>query len=328
MISFGCFVREEKCIGSWNDGKNQWDDLSIAFASATWGMKANEAVTPDGRRIFVYPLTVTEVVSGGEAERKGVKTGDVVVEMNSTPVRPRGDLRVIVSDQRQPVSDTIQEILVRGGVCEMRIKRRRVTAQCTECGGIEIEEVFHRGDMVCRSCGVVQRSNISFIGSSYENETTTHVELGDETMSEKEQTQENDTNTHIEAICTKLELNSSIITHAKKEAVLFQKINSERVRKMRYRPLEALAASCVVVVCRLQNIGRTEKEILAVCSCTKKHLALVLKAVNRGIVECSKRHVPTSNTQDVIQRFCTNMQMPALVAKTATHIVKVLLLAL
>jgi transcription initiation factor TFIIB len=120
--------------------------------------------------------------------------------------------------------------------------------------------------------------------------------------------------------------------------------------KLRHRPREALAASCVIVVCRFQKIGRTEKEVLAVCVCTKKHLAVVLRGVTRVICELSKRRMPVSTakvnhpapmlspialyssedsepciysaSQDVIQRFCTNMNIPILVASTASHIVK------
>jgi transcription initiation factor TFIIIB Brf1 subunit/transcription initiation factor TFIIB len=67
--------------------------------------------------------------------------------------------------------------------------------------------------------------------------------------------------------------------------------------KLRHRPLDALAASCIIVVCRFQNIGRTEKEILAVCSCTKKQLAVVLRGVNRVVCELSNRRVPVSTAK-------------------------------
>jgi transcription initiation factor TFIIIB Brf1 subunit/transcription initiation factor TFIIB len=119
-----------------------------------------------------------------------------------------------------------------------------------------------------------------------------------------------------------LELDSSVSGNAKQELILFHKINRTRSKKMRYKPLEALAASCILVVCRLQKIGRTEKEVLAVCMCTKRHLAIVLRGVNRAIVEMCNRHVPVSNTKDVIQRFCANLNVSALVVSTATQIVQ------
>ena len=67
--------------------------------------------------------------------------------------------------------------------------------------------------------------------------------------------------------------------------------------KLLHRPREALAAACVIVVCRFKHISRTEKEILAVCSCTRKHLAVVLRGVNRVVYELSKRRVPVSTSK-------------------------------
>jgi hypothetical protein len=98
-----------------------------------------------------------------------------------------------------------------------------------------------------------------------------------------------------------------------------------RKKRLRHRPEEALAASCVLVVCRMKSIGRTEKELLAVCACTKRHLALVLRDVNRVVFELSNQRVPTSNTRDVIERFCANMNISFVVASTAKHIVQVAL---
>jgi hypothetical protein len=67
--------------------------------------------------------------------------------------------------------------------------------------------------------------------------------------------------------------------------------------KLKDKPHEALAASCVLVTCRFKNIGRTEKELLAVCSFTKRQLAMVLRGVNRVICELSNRHVPVSTAK-------------------------------
>jgi transcription initiation factor TFIIIB Brf1 subunit/transcription initiation factor TFIIB len=105
---------------------------------------------------------------------------------------------------------------------------------------------------------------------------------------------------HIDILCNKLELDQSVIVHAKQEVALFHKANNMCGNRLRYRPIEALAASCILVVCRFQKIGRTEKEVLAVCSCTRRHLAMILRNVNRGIMEICKRRVPIVTTGSVL----------------------------
>jgi transcription initiation factor TFIIIB Brf1 subunit/transcription initiation factor TFIIB len=314
-VPYGCFVPKKNTLGSWDSSRIIWNEFSRSFSQDVWGIKAHEAVSPDGVRSFVYPLEVTEVVHGEEAYTHGLSKGDIIVEMNSIKVTARKDLLQLPSDQKRSVSMIVQKILMTGGPCEMKIKRgSRCNVLCTECGSSDIEEVVERGDLVCRGCGVVHRSRVVFTGTNWENESTTHIE-------EEEMEGEEVTYQHIDLICAKLDLDTSVSTQARREVSLFKKTNRAGGMKMRYRPQEALAAACIIVVCKFKNIGRTEKEILAVCTCTKKTLATVLRGVNRSIVELSNRRIPPSTARDVIQRFCTNMKMPQLVAKTALHIV-------
>jgi hypothetical protein len=298
-----------------------YEEITVCFQNTLWGIKAREALADDGIRYFTYPLTVTHVIWGGEAFHHGLAVGDMVVEMNSVRVTSsRGDL-LDISSQQKGVSPSVQEMLRLGGPCSMKLMRRkRGEMQCSDCQSFDLIEVVERGDLVCRDCATVQRSKLIFNGMSWENESTTFVDRPDPSCCDHW----GETSRYIDDICEKLELGSSISAQAKAEVLLFHKNNGGSGRKkMRYKPFEALAASCVLVVCRFKQIGRTEREVLAVCSCTKRNLALVLRGVNRSIVELSNRRIPCSVPSDVVERFCANMQTSKTVVKTANHVLQV-----
>jgi hypothetical protein len=318
-VSVTNFIPKKQVVGSWDVARVVWRDIAVSFKGAQWGIKANEAVAAEGVKFFRFPLAVTEVSPGGEAARNFVAVGDIVVEINNIPVTSRQDL-IEIPGSIQVVSTAIQELLTMGGPCCMRLKRDQSGKRCYNCNSVDIIEVLQRGELVCRTCAVIQGSSGRDTAPSWENDITTCREPepgteGDDTHPEA--------CVHIDSICEKLHLDGSVAIHARKELKIFQQAQRVGAIKLKCRPVEALAASCVLVVCRFKNIGRTEKELLAVCTCTKRHLAMVLRGVNRAIALVSKRNVPVSNAQDVIQRFCTNMQLSQQIVKTATHIVQV-----
>jgi hypothetical protein len=113
-----------------------WENISVQFSGFLWGIKAHEVQAHGSRKLFTYPLVITEVKCGGgthltfavivlvisntennsgEAWCRGVIVGDVIVEINSTKITPHEDLRKLESKEEKVVSDTIQNILRIGG---------------------------------------------------------------------------------------------------------------------------------------------------------------------------------------------------------------------
>jgi transcription initiation factor TFIIIB Brf1 subunit/transcription initiation factor TFIIB len=298
-----------------------WETLEVNFVQPRWGVKALQIPEKDGIMSFVYPLIVTEVNQIGEAQELGISVGDQIVDINSIKVRAREDLLELPS-QRQFVSNHIQALLNAGGPCTMKVNRK-AHRKCKTCASSDLVEIPERGVLICQGCAVEQQSGMSFMGTAETRETEENENAYSPSYAAEFKSYDV-TMDFIDMICEKMDLNQSIVAQAKDELRLFYKeLNRAGSKKMRCRPFEALAASCVLVVCRFKKIGRTEKEILAVCSCTKRHLAIVLRGVNRVICEMSNRRVPVSCPKDVIERFCANMNADALVVKTATHVVQV-----
>jgi transcription initiation factor TFIIIB Brf1 subunit/transcription initiation factor TFIIB len=310
-VSFKHFTHKKQCA------RSSWVEITVVLHASTWGIKAGESVGADGKKFFIYPIRVTDVMKEGEGARNGIAVGDIVVEMNSVKVTAIEDLIDLPSMVHKGVSVPIQRMLNTGGTCHMKLMRNNGDMRCTNCSCSDIIEVAERGDLVCQTCAVVVRSSVAFVGMNWENDSTTYVESEDGA-------EESDTcHQHIDTICAKMDLDTSVSNHAKRELILFHKANNAAGGKIRYKPVEALAAACILIVCRFQKNGRTEREVLAVCSCTKKHLAIVLRGVNRAIVEVSKRSViPVSTTKDVIQRFCANINVSPFVVSTASYIVQ------
>jgi hypothetical protein len=153
-----------------------WQEIDVSLHCSMWGVKASEAVGTDGTKFFIYPLTITEVVEGGEGAQVGIQVGDIVVEINSIKVTTQSDLVDLPSEEHKPVSVHIQRLLYAGGVCQMKIMRNTRQICCTSCGSKDVIEVIDRGDLVCQACGVVVRCNIAFVGMNWENDSTTCVE--------------------------------------------------------------------------------------------------------------------------------------------------------
>ena len=85
---------------------------------------------------------------------------------------------------------------------------------------------------------------------------------------------------------------------------------------------EALVGAVVLLACRVKNVGRTMKEILPVCSATKKDLGKAMKVVQKLVHETTGIMAPQSNASDVIQRFCSHLKVSQEVVQAAVHIVE------
>lgn len=304
-------MAKENKIGSWDHQRPRWENLSFTLTGQLWGIKANQIVKTESYREFTYPLSVTEVQHGGEAHRVGIMVGDIIVQINSVKVRARVDLIELPNDHEKTVCSEVHQLLVSGGTCGLHVKRNNSKTRCTECSGKNLVEVREEGQLVCQDCGVIAVSRLVTVGSNWENESTTHIDQDVELHGSDD----------VVLLCEKLDLDLSIVTHAKKELRLFYKEKDRKGGiKLRSHPHEALAAACILVACRFRNVGRTEKEVLAVCTCTKRQLAVVQRGLHRVICEISNRRIPTSTPKDVLQRFCTNLRLNSVIVSVAKHI--------
>jgi transcription initiation factor TFIIIB Brf1 subunit/transcription initiation factor TFIIB len=239
------------------------------------------------------------------------------------------------------VCSEVDEVLRSGGICSLKVKRLAKSMICTECRSDDLVEVMDRGDIVCNNCAVVHRSRLAFVGiyNTYATDAcftkADNVTVGSCVFIEKEDTCTSfltapivsEKSSHqniyakIDSMCDKLYLNSFIAVEAKEEINAFFK-ESSRVGGMKLpsKPVEALVASCILVACRIKGNARTLKEILAICSCTKKQLSKVLKGVNRVVSDIMRRVSDGNTTIEVIPRFCSNLGVSQHISLVAVQV--------
>jgi transcription initiation factor TFIIB len=284
----------------------------------------------------------------GEGHMAGLKPHDVIVGVcgcNGTKyieVLPEKNILHCHSDKSH-VSPEIDSILKQGGSCRLNIKRMRKSMSCTECASDDLIEVAERGDLICNNCAVVQRSGLAFTGGNSLCTMNTYVvETDISILDARVSIEVMDTGrlnsskavaasgmsanykmyVKIDAMCEKLALNSLVATEAKEELNAFcHEITRAGGMRMTSKPAEALVASCILVACRIKGNARTLKEILAMCSCTKKQLSKVLKGVNRVVADIMMRTSDGNTTIAVIPRFCSYLGVSAHVSVLAVHVV-------
>ena len=170
------------------------------------------------------------------------------------------------------------------------------------------------GMLVCDSCAIVQPRLPCY-----------EVQSSDDIIDRVTERSKSSATTcaGIESMCYKLGSDESICGKAKYISdILYDERQGLPNRVIAHRPREALVASCILVAYRIQGVGRTEKEMLAICSCTKKQLSRVLKAINTLLDYTIGRIAPVSNAVDLIQRFCSHLKVSRVVCTTATHVVR------
>jgi len=89
-------------------------------------------------------------------------------------------------------------------------------------------------------------------------------------------------------------------------------------RRLRGRSNAAIAAACVYIACRQEQVPRTFKEIVAVCTVNKKEIGRVFKL----ILKCHDTNVDLITTGDFMSRFCGTLSLARNIQMAATCIAK------
>lgn len=95
---------------------------------------------------------------------------------------------------------------------------------------------------------------------------------------------------------------------------LFKQVHDSK--NLKGRSNDAIASACLYIACRQEGVPRTFKEICAVSKISKKEIGrcfkLILKALDTS--------VDLITTGDFMSRFCSNLGLPNMVQRAATHI--------
>jgi len=175
VVNAKSFVPKEKNLGSWDPTASQWLEDEYTFSAQRWGIKANmEEIPPagSGNIRFTYPLAITEVNPGTEADMMGLKVRDVVVAIRTPNMT---EFKAIIAEEllesknknARYVSADVGQVLRSGGPCSIKVKREKKNQVCEGCGSDHIVELRSQGDLVCENCGLVFRDHLISMASEW-----------------------------------------------------------------------------------------------------------------------------------------------------------------
>ena len=222
--------------------------------------------------------------------------------------------------------------------------------KCQRHPNAHLIEDTHAGDMICPECGLVVGDRVIDVGSEWrtlegsndrsrvgvaENpylegrELTSYIEPmtgrgvrdGMKGLKKKSGATPGDRNLlhafqEMKEMADRLNLTQSIVEQAK---ALYKQYHQEKTLKG--RASDAVAAACIYIACREENVPRSFKEICAVSRHPKKEIGKCTDLIKRQRQATSVvKH--TVSTSDFMPRYCTNLGLPLPVQKAATHIAK------
>lgn len=97
---------------------------------------------------------------------------------------------------------------------------------------------------------------------------------------------------------------------------LFKQVHDGK--NLKGRANDAIASACLYIACRQEGVPRTFKEICGVSKISKKEIGRCFKLILK-VLETS---VDLITTTDFMSRFCSNLGLPNMVQRAATHIAR------
>ena len=91
-------------------------------------------------------------------------------------------------------------------------------------------------------------------------------------------------------------------------------------KKLKGRSYHGIAAACLFIACRQEQVPRTFKEICAVSNCSKKEIGRTVKLIVR--VQGTDTRFEALCSQDFMSRFCSYLQLSHAIQTVATHIAR------
>lgn len=131
----------------------------------------------------------------------------------------------------------------------------------------------------------------------------------------------------IQSMADRKNIQKCIVDKAKanfKDAYEAKNLPNEDKKSLRGRSTEAIAAACLFLACRHENVPRTFKEICAISKVSKREIGRCYKL----IVKRMELTVNPVTSEDFMTRFCSSLGLPKHVRVAAIHIANVRILNL
>lgn len=223
---------------------------------------------------------------------------------------------------------------------------------CKEHPFDPLVEDYRAGDMVCSACGLVVGDRVVDVGSewrTFSNEKsntdpsrvggsenpllngtdlTTVIGRGtgdasfDESGGAKYHNRRNMSSSdralvtafrEISNMADRINLTKTITDRAN---LLFKQVHDGKTLKGRSN--DAIASACLYIACRQEGVPRTFKEICAISKVSKKEIGRCFKLILKAL----ETSVDLITTGDFMSRFCSNLGLPPVVQRAATHIAR------
>ncbi|KAB0797466.1 hypothetical protein PPYR_08459 [Photinus pyralis] len=117
----------------------------------------------------------------------------------------------------------------------------------------------------------------------------------------------------INSMADRINLPRTIVDRANN---LFKQVHDGR--NLKGRSNDAIASACLYIACRQEGVPRTFKEICAVSKISKKEIGRCFKLILKAL----ETSVDLITTGDFMSRFCSNLGLPNMVQRAATHIAR------
>ncbi|KAF7285241.1 transcription factor IIB isoform X2 [Rhynchophorus ferrugineus] len=117
----------------------------------------------------------------------------------------------------------------------------------------------------------------------------------------------------INAMADRINLPRTIVDRANN---LFKQVHDGR--NLKGRSNDAIASACLYIACRQEGVPRTFKEICAVSKISKREIGRCFKLILKAL----ETSVDLITTGDFMSRFCSNLSLPNMVQRAATHIAR------
>lgn len=114
-------------------------------------------------------------------------------------------------------------------------------------------------------------------------------------------------------MCDSISL-SKIVSDTAKQ--LYKRVEDEKL--LRGKSSDAVIAACIFIACRQEKVGRTFREICALTRVPKKEIGRCYKSLQAKL----QTNTTIMNSEDLMLRFCSNLQLPNYVQKAGIDIVK------
>ncbi|KAF6214437.1 hypothetical protein GE061_009180 [Apolygus lucorum] len=115
----------------------------------------------------------------------------------------------------------------------------------------------------------------------------------------------------INSMADRINLPKTIVDRANN---LFKQVHDGK--NLKGRANDAIASACLYIACRQEGVPRTFKEICAVSKISKKEIGRCFKLILKAL----ETSVELITTGDFMSRFCSNLALPIVVQRAATHI--------